>query len=155
MEEKAEILTIEDKKQKKFLRRKVADFDFDKFSKKEIRDLILMMRKTMKDANGMGLSANQIGLNMKVFVAEFNNKFYAIFNPEIIDSSKSTSVMEEGCLSVPNDFGDVVRPNEITVKAFDRNHRRVKMHLWGTIAMIFQHEIDHLNGKLIIDYFKK
>ena len=83
-----DILTIQNKKDEKFLRRKTGVFDFSKFTKKEIKELLEKMRKTMKAADGVGLSANQVGLNLRLFVAEVpsqkgRSKFYAIFNPEI------------------------------------------------------------------------
>ena len=82
------IWMIADKKEEKFLRRKTADFDFKKFKKSEIRELIKTMRQSMQEADGIGLSANQIGLDLKVFVAKVGDKFYSIFNPEIIQASK-------------------------------------------------------------------
>lgn len=167
------IWTIDDKKEEKFLRQRTIDFDFSKFSKKEINELIEKMKKAMIEANGIGLAANQIGLNFKVFVAqipkiEFDNygestkhllpaqeKFYAIFNPEIIKSSKEKSIAEEGCLSVPGGyFGEVERPEKITLVGQDKNGKRIKIKAWGLLARVFQHEIDHLNGILYIDKAK-
>src|SRR3989338_5795138 len=107
------IWVINDKKEAKLLRKKVADFDFKKYSKKEITDLIKKMRGAMKKAEGIGLSANQIGLDLKVFVAQVGDKFYAVFNPKIAKSSEESAEMEEGCLSVPEVFGAVVRPYKI------------------------------------------
>src|SRR3972149_8491097 len=94
------ILTIASKKNEKFLRRKSAEFNFKKSSPKEIRELIKKMREVMEAANGIGLAANQIGLDMRVFVAQVEGKFYAVFNPEIIKTSKETEAAVEGWLSV-------------------------------------------------------
>mgnify|MGYP001570707958 CR=1 FL=1 len=149
------ILKIEDKKDKKVLRKKASVFDFDSMSKSELRELLGEMRKTMKDADGVGLAANQIGISSRFFVAEFDRKFYAIFNPEIVSFSKTEDVSEEGCLSVPGTPGEVSRYTEITIKWYDRNGKRVKMRAWGSLAQIFQHEVDHLNGKLFTDYIKR
>lgn len=160
------IFTINNKTEKKFLTKKTAKFDFGKFSKTEIRDLIKKMREVMEAAGGVGLSANQIGLDFKLFVARIpqevssqrslisSQKFYAIFNPEIIKLSKEKSVMEEGCLSVPGISGLVERPEKITLVGYDKNAKRIKSKAWGLLAKIFQHEVDHLNGILFIDKAK-
>src|SRR5579883_415590 len=97
-----EILTIDEKKEEKFLRTKASDFDFTKFTRKEVADLITRMRRVMRAANGIGLSANQIGLDLNVFVAEVpdahgNLKFYAVFNPAIEKFEEELVVFEEGC----------------------------------------------------------
>ena len=163
MQENQKILTIENKSEEKFLRKKTADFDFSKFTKKETQDLVVKMRKAMKAAVGIGLSANQIGLDFQMFVAEVPSiagkksrapKFYAIFNPKIIKSSKEKSPMEEGCLSVPKIYGDVERPEKITLVGFDKNQKEIKIKAFGILAKIFQHEVDHLNGILFIDKAK-
>ena len=78
------ILTIDDKKDNKFLRNKTKSFDFKSISKDELRKTIQDMRTAMKEIDGVGLSANQVGIDASFFVAEFGGKFYSIFNPEII-----------------------------------------------------------------------
>jgi peptide deformylase len=167
------IFTINNKTEEKFLREKTADFDFVKFTKKEINDLIKKMKETMFKANGIGLSANQIGLNLKMFVALISEKplkrdeknkiimpspnetkFYAIFNPEIIKFSNKKSTMEEGCLSVPGIYGSVERPEKITLAGYDKNAKKIKIKAFGLLARVFQHETDHLNGILFIDKCK-
>lgn len=163
------IFTINDKKEEKFLRTKTADFDFSKHTKKEIDELIKKMKAAMVKAKGIGLSANQIGLNLKVFVAQITEidkrgnkriitpeekKSYVIFNPEIIKSSKQTEIMEEGCLSVPGVYGDVERPKNITIKGQNRYGKPIKIEANGLLARVFQHETDHLNGILFIDKAK-
>ena len=156
-----EILVVDDKKEQKFLRRKTADFDFKKFTPKEIRELIARMRRIMRAANGIGLSANQIGLDLHMFVAEIpdvengGTKFYAVFNPRIEKKGDGLADAEEGCLSVPGKWGDVERADRIIVSGFDKNGKPVKMKAWGLLARVFQHEIDHLNGKLFIDKARK
>lgn len=137
------------------MRRPVADFDFKKFTKKEIRELIKKMREAMEGADGVGLAANQIGLEMRVFVARVQGKFYAVFNPEVVKTSKEMEVAVEGCLSVPDTVGEVVRPYRATLKGFDKNGKRVTIKAWDHLARVFQHEVDHLNGKLFIDHLKK
>ena len=81
-------------------------------------------------------------------------KFYAIFNPELERMSKDTVVTEEGCLSVPGAFGDVPRSRMVTLKGLDKNGRPVKIKAWGLLARVFQHECDHLDGKLFLDRAK-
>lgn len=149
------IFTINDKKEENFLRRKVPSFDFTKHTKKEIKDLIIKMRDIMKKASGIGLSVNQIGLNSRFFIARVENKFYAVFNPEIAKESKETATMDEGCLSVPDLFGPVERAEKITLTGSDANNKKIKIKAWGLLARVFQHEIDHLNGKLFIDKAKQ
>ena len=164
------IFTINNKKEEKFLRQKTADFDFKEFTKKEINELIKKMRETMTKAVGIGLSANQVGLNLRFFVAQISDKplkrdennkvimappelmkFYAIFNPEIIKFSEEKIVMEEGCLSVPGIYGLVERPARITLVGRDENNKKIKIKASGILARVFQHESDHLKGVLFID----
>ena len=149
------ILKIENKKDKKVLRKKTSAFDFNSMSKSELRELLSGMRKAMKESDGVGLAANQIGISSRFFVAEFDRKFYAIFNPEIVSVSKIQDVLEEGCLSVPGKSGEVLRSSEIVIRGYDKNGKRVKMRAWGHLARIFQHEVDHLDGRLFIDYIKR
>lgn len=154
-----EILTIDDKKEEKFLRHKTAAFDFKKFTKKEVAELITRMRRIMRKANGIGLSANQIGLDLKMFVAEIpdgdgGTKFYAVFNPKIEKTSGEKVLLEEGCLSVPERYGNVERFGEIVISGRDKNQKSVKVKAWGLLAHVFQHETDHLNGVLFIDKAK-
>jgi len=170
------ILTINNKTEEKFLRKRAADFDFSKksssdkpwkttsgqeFTKKEMQEIIKNMKETMKSANGIGLSANQVGLDMQLFVAGLPTqpensksgapKFYAIFNPKISKPSEKKIITEEGCLSVPGIWGDVERPEKITLTGFDKYGKETKIKAIGLLARIFQHETDHLNGILFID----
>jgi len=167
------IFTINNKKEEKFLRQKTVEFDFNKLGKKEISELLGTMRRIMTEARGIGLSANQLGLNLKFFVAQISDKplkhdengkvimplpelmkFYAIFNPEIIKFSEEKIVMEEGCLSVPDIYGLVERPTKITIVGQDENNKKIKIKASGILARVFQHEFDHLNGILFIDKAK-
>lgn len=146
-----EIFKVDNKKQEKFLRTKTKPFSFSRYSKKELRELIKNMRKTMKEADGIGLSANQVGISESFFIAEVDSKFYAVFNPKIEKVSEATSEMEEGCLSIPHTFGSVTRPEKIIISGLNINGKKVKIKAWGLLAKVFQHEIDHLNGKLFTD----
>jgi len=153
------IWTIENKSQEKFLRKKTVPFDFKKHSKEDARKLVEQMKKAMKEANGIGLSANQIGLPYRVFVAQVpaengGYKFYGIFNPEAEKPNKEKLLFEEGCLSIPGMYGSVNRPTRLTVNGFDKQGKPVKIKAWGLLARVFQHEMDHLNGYLFIDRTK-
>jgi len=164
------IVTIENKQDEKFLRKKTVKVDFGNIDKKELAELIKNMRKMMYEANGIGLSANQIGLNMRLFVAQVFDKpikrgtdnkiimppqsevkFYAILNPEITKFSDKKVAIEEGCLSVPGVYGIVERSEKITLAGQDKNGRKIKIKAAGFLARVFQHETDHLNGILFID----
>jgi peptide deformylase len=118
------------------------------------------MRIQMKAANGVGLSANQIGISERFFVGEIPDsqgkpKFYAIFNPKITKvSKKKTETQEEGCLSVPEIWGPVERYSEVVLEGQDSTGKKVKIKAWGLLARMFQHEVDHLDGKLFIDRAK-
>ena len=148
------IFTVNNKEQEKFLRRKTSCFDFSKHDKKEIREIIKNMRLEMTKAIGLGLSANQVGLDMRLFIAKAGGKQYAIFNPTITKFSKEVVIMEEGCLSVPQLYGPVERPEKVTLEGFDTSGKKIKIKAWGLLARIFQHETDHLNGILFIDKAK-
>lgn len=153
------IVTIEKKEGEAFLRTKTVPFDFSKFTKKELRELIRVMRETMKKADGVGLSANQIGRNERFFVAQIPNtqgkpEFYAIFNPQITKMSTELSNIEEGCLSVPRSYGQTPRSYRVTLDGYDANGKKIKIKAWGLLARVFQHEVDHLDGKLFIDKAK-
>lgn len=154
-----EILVVGNKNEAKLLRKKTVDFDFSRFTKKEVNELVTRMRRTMKAANGIGLSANQIGLRHRMFVAEVPDaqgamKFYAVFNPKIEKVSEEVVPYEEGCLSVPGAWGDVMRPAKIVLSGFDKNGKPAKVKAWGLLARVFQHEMDHLDGKLFTDRTK-
>ncbi|MDP1688999.1 MAG: peptide deformylase [bacterium] len=153
------IITITEKKDENFLRKKTELFDFNAHSKKEIQELVTNMRKIMIAANGIGLAANQIGLKFRIFVArvpEANGKmkFYAIFNPKIERFSKDTKILSEGCLSVPGILGEVPRAGKVVLSGFDKFGKPIKIKAWGLLAHIFQHETDHLGGMLFIDKAK-
>ena len=155
-----EILFVTNKKEEKILRKKTALFDFKKFTAKEVRDLVTRMRKIMRAANGIGLSANQIGLDLRMFVAEIpdtdgGTKFYSIFNPVVEKIDGEKKLLEEGCLSVPGKYGNVERATRVTVSGFDKYGKPVRIKAWGLLAHVFQHEIDHLNGIVFIDKAKQ
>lgn len=149
------IITISEKSEEKFLRQTTKLFDFSLHSREEIRELIKEMRAIMEKSDGIGLAANQVGLDYQMFVAQVDGKFYAVFNPEIAKSSKETEVLEEGCLSIPGVYDEVKRPDRVVLQGYDKNGKKLKIKAWGLLARVFQHEVDHLNGKVFLDRVKK
>ena len=140
----------------KILRNKAIPFPFINYNRSKIKELLSEMRATMKKAQGIGLAANQVGYDFSLFIAQIpgrvgDPKFYAIFNPKIIAHSNNKVSMEEGCLSVPMTYGSINRFESITLQGLDLNQKVVKIKAWGLLARVFQHEVDHLNGKLFID----
>lgn len=149
------ILKIDNRKDKKVLRKKARPFKFESMSKEEIHKLVRDMKETMRLADGVGLAANQVGFNSSFFVAEVDEKFYAIFNPEIVERSEEKFLLEEGCLSVSNEVIAIEHSETVVLKGFDKNGKRIKIKARDLLAAVFEHEMDHLNGKLIIDHIKK
>jgi peptide deformylase len=124
----------------------------------ELRQLADDMLETMYDAPGIGLAAPQVGVGSRLIVLDCVKEEgapprpLAMFNPEVVASSDETSVYEEGCLSIPETYADVTRPAEVTVRWMDRDGNPAEETFDGLWAVCVQHEIDHLNGKLFIDY---
>lgn len=106
-------------------------------------------------ADGVGLAAPQIGIQERIIAVQERDGIGVYANPEITKRSDATQIGEEGCLSVPGTFGVVERAKRITVTALNRHGRRVEMNLSGFPAVVFQHEIDHLDGILFIDKMKE
>lgn len=118
------------------------------------------MFETMRNANGIGLAANQIGLNKQIFVVDVSPvegyekyKPIAMINPKIISKSDETNSIEEGCLSIPELREEVIRPKSIFVSFFDVNMKEHTIEADELFARVIQHEYDHLQGILFIDYF--
>jgi peptide deformylase len=108
------------------------------------------MMRIMRNARGIGLAANQIGLLERIIIVQAENRTVPIFNPKIVESS-GTQVGEEGCLSIPGLYGDVERAAEVVVEGFDRKGRESTWDMEGIAARVVQHEIDHLNGVLFTE----
>ena len=123
-----------------------------------LRTLAEDMLETMYDAPGIGLAAPQVGILQRLIVAdcvkpeEGDPRPLVMFNPQVISASDETSVYEEGCLSIPEQFADVTRPAEVEVRWMDINGKEQTEVFTGLWATCLQHEIDHLDGKLFIDY---
>ncbi|WP_299286646.1 peptide deformylase [uncultured Tateyamaria sp.] len=126
----------------------------------ELRTLADDMLETMYDAPGIGLAAPQVGLLHRLIVLDCvkvddeKPRPTIMFNPEIIAASDQQNVYEEGCLSIPEQFADVSRPAEVQVRWIDRDGNEQEQGMGGLWATCVQHEIDHLDGKLFIDYLK-
>jgi peptide deformylase len=119
----------------------------------DIRKLIDDMFETMHAAKGIGLAAPQVGRRERVAVVDVTGEQpIALINPEVVSTGAAMEKSEEGCLSIPDIFGDVERPDSVVVRALDRDGRPFEMEGTGLLARCLQHEIDHLNGKLFIDY---
>ena len=127
---------------------------------KDLQNLMDDMLETMYAAPGIGLAAIQVGIPKRVIVLDLapkdqpkNPMFFV--NPEIIDKSKNNSIYEEGCLSVPGQFAEIERPSECEVEYLDCNGKKSFLHATGLLATCIQHELDHCDGRLFIDYLSK
>jgi peptide deformylase len=123
----------------------------------DIRQLVTDMAETMYDAPGIGLAAIQINEPWRVVVidiTEQRNRLMVFINPEIL-AREGEQVFEEGCLSVPGVFDDVKRAAHVKVRALDRDGRPFEIEADGLLATCIQHEIDHLDGKVFVDYLSR
>ena len=122
-------------------------------------DLVALRDKMvsiMLDSNGVGLAANQVGLNKKIFVMGNNNERASMFiNPQVVEVTKEQSLEHEGCLSFPGIFVKVSRPLEIGVRFYDENLQEQQVKLEGYVARIFLHEYDHMLGITMKDRVSK
>ena len=120
----------------------------------ELKTLVADMFETMYDAPGIGLAATQVDVHLRLLVldvSEDKSRPMVFINPEILDTEGS-QVYQEGCLSVPGIFADVTRADEITVRFLDRQGQPQELRADGLLAVCIQHEMDHLDGKLFVDY---
>ena len=118
----------------------------------EIRELSREMLVTMEEADGVGLAAPQIGKSIRMFVVKADDGVERTFiNPQIIATSNELVGYEEGCLSIPKNYEDVIRPEKITIQARNEKGRRFTLEADGFLARVIQHEYDHLEGVLFID----
>ncbi|WMW80479.1 peptide deformylase [Undibacterium cyanobacteriorum] len=120
-----------------------------------LKKLVADMAETMYDAPGVGLAASQVDVHEQLVVidvSETNDQLQVFINPEIIWSSAENKVYDEGCLSVPGIYDDVERPAEVKVRALDINGQPFEIHADGLLAVCIQHEMDHLKGKVFVEY---
>ena len=126
----------------------------------ELRTLADDMLETMYNAPGIGLAAPQVGISKRLIVMDCVKgegeppQPTVMVNPQVIAQSDETNVYEEGCLSIPEQFADVTRPKMVTVRWMDLNGAAQEQEFDDLWATCVQHEIDHLDGKLFIDYLK-
>ncbi|MBU3003518.1 peptide deformylase [Paraglaciecola arctica] len=128
--------------------KKIEDVD------KSITALISDMFETMRDENGIGLAATQVNIHKRLVVmdvSENQDEPLVFINPEITHREGKT-ISEEGCLSVPNNYAQVERSEKITVEALDKTGKPFSLEADGLLAICIQHELDHLKGKLFVDY---
>ena len=130
----------------------------------ETLDQISQMCYLMTSSQGIGLAANQVGLLKRMLVVDAKtiamedkspapkDDYLVLINPKIVKVSKETCIKEEGCLSLPSLFYNIERPSEITVEYTDRQGQRNLLNTGGLLARCIEHEIDHLDGKIILDY---
>ena len=126
----------------------------------ELKSLMDDMLETMYAAPGIGLAAVQVGILKRLIVIDISkdkekkNPLFLI-NPEIVSQSNKTSIYEEGCLSLPGYFAEIERPAECKIEYLDYEGKKSEMDANGLLATCIQHEVDHLNGVLFIDYLSK
>lgn len=118
----------------------------------ELRQLIADMFETMYAAEGIGLAAPQVGRTERLAVVDVDGAKFALINPQIVSREGDIEKAEEGCLSIPDIYGDIERPGKVTVRAIDENGKEFEATATELLGRCFQHEIDHLDGKLFIDY---
>jgi len=120
-----------------------------------VRRLVDDLFETMRAAKGVGLAANQIGVARRVAVVDIGEEdppALVLINPVIVERGEEDETAEEGCLSIPEIFGDVTRPLHVVVEALDQEGRRSRVAAHGYKARAIQHEIDHLDGILFLDH---
>ena len=121
----------------------------------KIKQLVSDMAQTMYEAPGIGLAATQVNAHVQVIVIDLSderNQLQVFINPEITWASEEKKVWQEGCLSVPDFYDEVLRPSEVKVKALDIEGKSFELHADGLMAVCIQHEMDHLKGKVFVEY---
>ena len=123
-----------------------------------IRQLVRDMAETMYAAPGIGLAATQVDVHERVIVidvSEAHDELRVFINPEIVGESLDRKVYEEGCLSVPGVYDEVERPDRVTVRALHERGEPFELKCEGLLAVCIQHEIDHLDGKVFVQYLSR
>jgi len=132
-----------------FLRQKAREVEGFKDSR--LAELVLDMVKTMETEKGIGLAAPQVRSDLRICIAKVDNIIYILINPKVKSHSRKKEIFEEGCLSFPGKYFPVERPVRVKIKARDINGKKIKIRAEGLLARVLQHEIDHLDGILVID----
>ncbi|MDD5128906.1 MAG: peptide deformylase [Candidatus Omnitrophica bacterium] len=117
----------------------------------EYRKVLSLMSQSMYEHSGIGLAAPQIGMSVRLIVVDIGEGLYKLVNPKIVKRQGSQAI-QEGCLSVPGASVKVKRSRQVWVEALDENNRPLRLEARDLFACVLQHEIDHLEGKLIVDY---
>jgi peptide deformylase len=136
------------------LRKKSKPLEAKKITDSTMQDFCLCMEKTMLEKDGIGLAAPQVGKNIRLVVINTKEGPIAMFNPKFIKKSWTKETSEEGCLSVPDVFGQVSRHQKINLEFTDKTGRKISLEASGLMARVIQHEVDHLDGILFIDKAK-
>lgn len=114
---------------------------------------MIKLAKTFQDPEGVGLASTQVGRDEQMFVGKLDGKnFETVFNPQIISCGKRIKTFFEGCLSIPEHYGEIQRPTNLTVTYINKEGQKITKRLIGLASWIFQHEMDHLQGKLFVDH---
>ena len=143
-----EILTLGNE----LLRQKATPIENLKSDSSRWNEIVRQMFTTLKNGKGIGLAGPQIGLMQRIFVVHVEgDEPRAFINPSIIETSQETAKYEEGCLSVPGIWADVIRPKTVKVQAWNEKGRAFTMEAGGLLARVILHEYDHLEGVLFID----
>lgn len=117
-----------------------------------LRTFVDELYETMDAASGIGIAANQVGVARRVAVVDVDGTSFAMVNPRLVERSSRKAAAEEGCLSIPELAGSVSRPERVVLEAFDVQGAPFRVEADGLLARAIQHEIDHLDGILFIDY---
>ena len=137
------------------LREKSEEIDLKKIKTNELKEICADMIKTMREKDGVGLAAPQIGKNIRLITMNTKDGPKIMINPKITKKSWAKELNEEGCLSVPGVYGKVRRNKKINCIYFDKKAQKTKIQAQGLLAFVIQHEIDHLDGILFIDKAKE
>lgn len=121
----------------------------------QIRTLISDMKETMDKNKGVGLAAPQVGISKRIIVVNTPEGVMGFVNPKITKMGERTSFEEEGCLSLPGLYLKIKRAGEVEIETLDESGKKIKIQVKDIVARIFQHEVDHLNGILIVDRYGK
>jgi len=133
------------------LRERSRELSVEEVTTPEFQQYLDELIETMKVENGVGIASPQVGKNIRTIVVNMPKSPECFINPEIIKKSEAMVDSEEGCLSVPGRFGIVQRHKKVSLRALNRHGRRIEFDAKNFPAIIFQHEIDHLDGILFID----